>query len=161
VQVHAGEWPNTLHNVQHALTCDAVRRIGHGVCIAQDAGVTAAVRTAGVTVECCPGANVGSRRVASFAAHPVTRLRAAGLSVALGSDNLLLSGDAHVHCSPTHEVLRALSPSHLAMGVDDVRAMCGDAAAAAFGVASSTQWRAAYMAAVDAALLQSQSQPLP
>jgi adenosine deaminase len=78
MQVHAGEWPGTLHNIEYALARIAagcpIRRIGHGLCLASSADMLEKVAAAGITVEVCLSANVGSTRAASFESHPIKQM---------------------------------------------------------------------------------------
>jgi adenosine deaminase len=110
--LHAGEWPHPrftsiLENLELALECGA-RRIGHGVALAhpEAAALRARAAASGTLVEVCMTSNVGSGRVGSFAEHPVRTLLDAGVRCALSSDNLLLSGDAHLVAGATLELAR-------------------------------------------------------
>jgi adenosine deaminase len=112
VTVHAGEWPaerGTVANLRLALACPAVRRLGHALTLPLDAELLAQAAAADVLVECCLTGNVGAGRVAGgFEAHPIRALAAAGVSVSVNCDNLLLSGaaDAAMAASPVHELAR-------------------------------------------------------
>lgn len=110
VTAHAGEWPGSGSNVLAALAAGA-SRIGHGIAIGSDTALMQAVTDAGATVECCPTANVGSGRAASFAAHPIAAMQRAGVRVSVSCDNLLASGNAATGpATPTGEVCRLLLP---------------------------------------------------
>ena len=78
VQVHAGEWPGSLDNVRFVLARypggGPVRRIGHGLEIVKCPGIMKSIVAADITIECCLTANVGSRRAADFATHPIAAM---------------------------------------------------------------------------------------
>ena len=119
--VHAGEWPHPqypsiLENVALALAYGA-RRIGHGVALAHPDARELLQRVAGAsnaagptTVEICMTSNVGSERFAParFETHPVRTLVDHGVSVAISSDNLLLSGREQLVAAPSLELARLI-----------------------------------------------------
>ena len=109
VTVHAGELPSgTVPNLEAALApTSPVARIGHGAALALGDSLLAPsgtsrsseallrrAREKGVVVEVCLTAictkGKGLERISD---HPVRKMVAAGVKVALSSDNLLLSGD--------------------------------------------------------------------
>ena len=140
VTAHAGEWPGTGANVSDAIELGA-RRIGHGCAIGEDPALAATVARAGVTVECCPTANVGSGRVASFATHPALGLLRSGVRVCMSVDNLCASGSpATGPPTPSGELLRLMMPRADAAAeggaggtVDDAILAIDNAARGAFG----------------------------
>jgi len=83
---HAGEWagPESVRE-----TLDALRpaRIGHGVRAAEDPALVARLAEAGTVLEVCPGSNIALGLYPDWAAHPVARLRAAGVKVTLSTDD--------------------------------------------------------------------------
>jgi adenosine deaminase len=85
VTVHAGE-AGGPDSVRAALDQAGARRIGHGVRSAEDADLLARITQERVHLEICPSSNVQTSTVASYAAHPVGRLRAAGASVGISTD---------------------------------------------------------------------------
>lgn len=119
--LHAGEWPGSLENVREAVHW-GVARIGHGLALAEDADLMQRVADEGITVECCPSANVGGGKVgpqhrpalagqsltptpraacqpqvASFAQHPLPTFLEAGINVTVNrcrSHPLHCSGSA-------------------------------------------------------------------
>jgi adenosine deaminase len=70
-------------------------RIGHGVRLADALGVddalVGAVRDAGAHLEVCPTSNVHTGAARSIATHPIVALWRAGLSLAVNTDNRLMS----------------------------------------------------------------------
>lgn len=125
--LHAGEADEA------ARVLDAVRlgatRIGHGVrladAIGRDEALIEAVRASGVHLEVCPTSNVHTGAAPSIAAHPVTALWRAGLSLSIHTDNRLMS---RVSLSDEYAALL----EHTALGLDDLRAMNREAARHAF-----------------------------
>lgn len=67
-------------------------RLGHGLSVAWDAGVTSLVRDRGVTLEMCPTSNWLTKGVASVAEHPAGRLLREGLLVTVNTDDPGLMG---------------------------------------------------------------------
>lgn len=87
------------------LTCDAagplalrdalglgVTRIGHGSGAAENRDVLRELVDRGVTLECCPGADVALGLVSGWAGHPIAVLADAGCRVTLSSDSPALLG---------------------------------------------------------------------
>ncbi|MCC5986722.1 MAG: adenosine deaminase [Pararhodobacter sp.] len=85
---HAGEWAGP-ESVRAALDEWRVARIGHGVRAIEDRALVARLAEAGTVLETCPGSNVALGLYQSFAAHPVARLREAGVRVTLSTDDPL------------------------------------------------------------------------
>jgi adenosine deaminase len=97
--IHAGE-ADAGERVLEAVRLGA-QRIGHGVRLvdligtpAGDAAV-AELRERGVHLEVCPTSNVHTGAAASLAAHPITALWRAGVSVSFHTDNRLMSQITH------------------------------------------------------------------
>lgn len=97
--IHAGEADEGAR-VLEAVRLGA-RRIGHGVRLADllgtpagDAAVADLVEH-GVHLEVCPTSNVHTGAAASIAAHPITALWRAGLSLSFQTDNRLMSQITH------------------------------------------------------------------
>lgn len=82
---HAGEMCGPS-SIRDALSLGHSRRLGHGIRILEDADLVAEVRDRAIPLEVCPSSNVGLGLVASYADHPLPRLRAAGLTVSLNTD---------------------------------------------------------------------------
>jgi len=64
-----------------------VRRIGHGVRAAEDADLMRRLAVEGIVLELCPGSNIALGLYPDWAAHPVARLRTAGVAVTLSTDD--------------------------------------------------------------------------
>jgi adenosine deaminase len=84
--VHAGEAAGP-ESIRDALDNLPVRRIGHGVRVIEDAGLTARIAEEGIVLEVCPTSNIRTAVYPDYAAHPLNRLRAAGCAVTLNSDD--------------------------------------------------------------------------
>ena len=97
--LHAGE-ADAAERVVEAV-CLGARRIGHGVRLVDALGdakrqaLIDEVRERGVHLEVCPTSNVHTGAAASIAAHPITALWRAGVSLSFHTDNRLLSGITH------------------------------------------------------------------
>ena len=85
VTAHAGEFSTA--NIAAALRTPGLTRLGHAVAAAQDPRLLAALAESGVTVECCLSCNVVLGAVPSYEAHPIRRFVAAGIPVALCTDD--------------------------------------------------------------------------
>ena len=83
--IHAGEWAGA-DSVHTALSLP-VTRIAHGVRAIEDASVVSELSARGIVLECCPTSNVVLGVYPSYEAHPLPKLRAAGVRVTLGSDD--------------------------------------------------------------------------
>ena len=95
---HAGELCGAS-SVAEAVRLLGAKRIGHGVRALEDPAVVELLRTNDVTLEVCPTSNLAlgvyDAQWASThpgCAHPVDRLRAAGVKVCLNADDPLLFG---------------------------------------------------------------------
>lgn len=84
--VHAGEMRGP-ESVRDALDALKVRRIGHGVRAAEDADLMRRLAVEGIVLELCPGSNIALGLYPDWAAHPVARLRTAGVAVTLSTDD--------------------------------------------------------------------------
>jgi len=87
---HAGE-ADIGARVLEAAALGATR-IGHGIHIVDDDANMTRARELGLHFEVCPSSNVHTGATASLATHPLPRMRSAGLSVSLSTDNRLMSG---------------------------------------------------------------------
>jgi adenosine deaminase len=83
--VHAGEWAGA-ESVRAGMTLP-VTRIAHGVRAIEDPALVDELAERGLVLECCPTSNVVLGAFPSYAAHPLPRLREAGVKVTLGSDD--------------------------------------------------------------------------
>jgi adenosine deaminase len=83
--IHAGEWAGA-DSVRAALSLP-ITRIAHGVRAIEDPSLVSELAARGIVLECCPTSNVVLGLYPSYEAHPLPRLRDAGVRVTLGSDD--------------------------------------------------------------------------
>ena len=83
---HAGETTGA-DTVWDALRLLGAERIGHGTSSVDDAELLAYLAEHRIPLEVCPTSNVATRAVASIEAHPVGRMREAGVIVTVNSDD--------------------------------------------------------------------------
>ena len=83
---HAGETtgPQTIRD---AVTHLGAERIGHGIAAAEDPALMDELARRGIALEVCPTSNLRTRAVASYDEHPLPTLVAAGIDVAIASDD--------------------------------------------------------------------------
>jgi aminodeoxyfutalosine deaminase len=83
---HAGETtgPETVWAAVHELHAE---RIGHGTSAAQDPRLMDFLAEHSIPVEVCPTSNIRTRAVSTIERHPLPQLVAAGVPVALGTDD--------------------------------------------------------------------------
>jgi adenosine deaminase len=93
VTVHAGE-TGDAGNIRAAVEQLGADRIGHGVAAAQDEATMELLAEREVAVEVCLSSNLHTGAVDSLEEHPLCRLAAAGVPVAIATDNRLLSNTA-------------------------------------------------------------------
>jgi adenosine deaminase len=96
LSLHAGE-ADGAERVVEALRLGAAR-VGHGIRLAdvlrdpQRRPLVDEVVASGIHLEVCPTSNVHTGAAVSIAAHPITALWRAGVSVGVNTDNRLMSG---------------------------------------------------------------------
>lgn len=83
---HAGEWGGAA-SVRETIRDLGVSRIGHGVGAATDPALVEDLAERGIHLEVCPGSNVALGIFPGFAAHPLAKLRDAGVSVSISTDD--------------------------------------------------------------------------
>ncbi len=83
---HAGEHAGP-ESIRQALALPGVTRISHGVRAVEDPALVTELAERGVVLEVCPTSNVVLGVFPDYAAHPLARLRDAGVAVTLGSDD--------------------------------------------------------------------------
>ncbi len=88
---HAGE-SSGADGVREAIEMLGAERIDHGVRSIEDPSVVAELVERGVPLDICPTSNVVLGVVPSLSAHPVERLRRAGVRVSLNTDDPVLYG---------------------------------------------------------------------
>jgi aminodeoxyfutalosine deaminase len=87
---HAGEAAGA-DSIREILGFDPAR-IRHGVRAVEDAGVLAEIADRGLVLDVCPTSNLRTRVVASLPAHPLPRLRAAGVPCTINTDDPAMFG---------------------------------------------------------------------
>lgn len=83
---HAGEFGGP-DSVRDAIRLLGVERIGHGVRAIEDQELIRELVDRGTVLEVCPGSNVVLGLFPDFAAHPIARLREAGVAVTVSTDD--------------------------------------------------------------------------
>ncbi|MGR3813752.1 MAG: adenosine deaminase [Cognatishimia activa] len=83
---HAGEFGGP-DSVWEAIRDLNVERIGHGVRAIEDPKLVQEIVARDITLEVCPGSNVVLGLYKDFAAHPIQKLRAAGVKVTVSTDD--------------------------------------------------------------------------
>ncbi len=83
---HAGEFGGA-DSVRDAVRDLKVERVGHGVRAIEDADLVHELKDRGTVLEVCPGSNVVLGLYPDFAAHPIARLRDAGVKVTVSTDD--------------------------------------------------------------------------
>lgn len=83
---HAGEWggPDSVNDALDAL---GIERIGHGVRAIEDHATVERLAREGIVLEVCPGSNVALGLYRNWPAHPIARLRDAGVKVTVSTDD--------------------------------------------------------------------------
>ena len=102
VTIHAGEWGPAIH-VKEAIEEFEAERIGHGVRVMEDAGITALACERQTACEVCITSNYQSGVVESLEKHPVVKMQQAGLNVTINTDDpsisrITLSHEYHAAC---------------------------------------------------------------
>lgn len=83
---HAGEFGGP-ESVWDALRDLNVERIGHGVRAIEDPALVRELAARQITLEVCPGSNVRLGLYPDLSAHPIARLREAGVPVTVSTDD--------------------------------------------------------------------------
>jgi adenosine deaminase len=84
--IHAGEVCGAF-SVSDALDIVRPARIGHGVRSIEDKALVERLAAEGIVLEVCPGSNIALDVYLDFNAHPLRRLRDAGVRVTINSDD--------------------------------------------------------------------------
>jgi adenosine deaminase len=84
--VHAGESSGS-EGVRDAIDLLGADRIDHGVRAIEDEGVVALLADRGIPLGICPTSNLVLKVYSSIAAHPIDRLRKAGVRVSVNTDD--------------------------------------------------------------------------
>ncbi len=83
---HAGEWRGPA-SVREAITALHAERIGHGVRAIEDPALIAEIVARGIVLEVCPGSNLALGLYPALEAHPVAKLREAGVKLTISTDD--------------------------------------------------------------------------
>ncbi|WP_371154374.1 adenosine deaminase [Jannaschia sp. 2305UL9-9] len=83
---HAGEFGGP-QSVRDALDDLHVSRIGHGVRAQEDPALIRRLAEEGIVLEVCPGSNVVLGVYANIDAHPIDKLKSAGVPVTVSTDD--------------------------------------------------------------------------
>ncbi|MEM8581167.1 MAG: adenosine deaminase [Pseudomonadota bacterium] len=83
---HAGEWGGPS-SVLEAIEDLGVERVGHGVRAIEDPVLVEMLAERGVVLEVCPGSNIALGLYSELSAHPIDRLRRAGVKVTVSTDD--------------------------------------------------------------------------
>jgi len=83
---HAGEWGGA-QMVAETIRDLRVERIGHGIGAIDDPALIALIAEKGTVLEVCPGSNVVLKAVDGWSAHPIAKLRDAGVKVTVSTDD--------------------------------------------------------------------------
>ncbi|MYM57444.1 adenosine deaminase [Thalassovita mangrovi] len=83
---HAGEFGGP-ESVRQAIEDLKVERIGHGVRAIEDPALVDILAEREIVLEVCPGSNVVLGLYPRFAAHPIAKLREAGVKVTVSTDD--------------------------------------------------------------------------
>ncbi|MEM9756617.1 MAG: adenosine deaminase [Pseudomonadota bacterium] len=86
ITAHAGEWGGAT-SVRETLDTLKPARIGHGVQAIDDPALVDILIDRGTVLECCPGSNTFLGVYPTLAAHPIEKLRAAGVKVTVSTDD--------------------------------------------------------------------------
>ena len=83
---HAGEWGGP-DMVADTISDLKPSRIGHGINAIKDPQLVEEIADKGIVLEVCPGSNVFLNAVPSWEAHPIAKLREAGVKVTVSTDD--------------------------------------------------------------------------
>ncbi|MGO4351585.1 adenosine deaminase [Rhizobium sp. RAF36] len=84
--IHAGEVCGAF-SVEDALNHVRPSRIGHGVRAIENPDLVKRLADQGTVLEVCPGSNIALKVFPDFAAHPLRKLKEAGVRVTISSDD--------------------------------------------------------------------------
>jgi adenosine deaminase len=83
---HAGEFAGP-DSIRQAMDDLRVTRIGHGVRAIEDPALVKRLAEAGTVLEVCPGSNIALGLYPDLRAHPIAKLRDAGVKVTVSTDD--------------------------------------------------------------------------
>jgi len=128
VSIHAGELtsmgPQAQASIREAVEECGADRIGHGLAAAGDDMLLATLAARDVFVELCPGSNILTGGIASFAEFPLAAFLDAGVPCALNTDDRTMFGlTLNNEYRQAHEVLGLNNEAETAMQVAAARAV--------------------------------------
>lgn len=121
---HAGEWGGASM-VAETIRDLGVERIGHGIGAIDDRNLLQEIAEKDIVLEVCPGSNVVLKAVTGWGAHPIAKLRDAGVHVTVSTDD-----PPFFHTTMTDEY--AMLARTFGWDADDFKALNETALAAAF-----------------------------
>jgi adenosine deaminase len=121
---HAGEWGGPAM-VAETIRDLGVSRIGHGIGAVDDPALLAEIIEKDIVLEVCPGSNVVLKAVGGWDAHPIAKLRDAGVKVTVSTDDPPFF---HTTMTAEYDMLNRT----FGWGEDDFRALNETALAAAY-----------------------------
>ena len=121
---HAGEWGGPAM-VAETIRDLGVTRIGHGIGAINDRHLLDEIIEKNIVLEVCPGSNVVLKAVKGWDAHPIAKLRDAGVKVTVSTDDPPFF---HTTMTAEYEMLNRT----FGWEMDDFRALNETALAAAF-----------------------------
>lgn len=121
---HAGEWGGASM-VAETIRDLGVERIGHGIGAIDDRNLLQEIAEKDIVLEVCPGSNVVLKAVADWGAHPIAKLRDAGVRVTVSTDD-----PPFFHTTMTDEY--AMLARTFGWDANDFKALNETALAAAF-----------------------------
>ena len=124
ITIHAGEW-NGASSVWDAVGSLGADRIGHGVRVLEDVGITNILVEREITLEVCPTSNVYSGVIPSLAEHPLPQLMEAGIKTTINTDDPLIC-DINL----TDELTRVMQ--HMNLSIHDIQDSILQSAKSAF-----------------------------
>jgi adenosine deaminase len=139
---HAGESPGS-DRVREAIDL-GVRRIGHGVTVAQDPELIDLVRMHDITLDLCPTSNVQAGIVPELTSHPLGALHRAGVSVTISTDDRTVSNTTLTEEMARTAVALGLTRQDLAVIALNAfrRGFAPAMALASLRAAAASAWRA-------------------
>jgi adenosine deaminase len=90
ITIHAGEWAGA-ESVRNAILHLDAERIGHGIRVIEDPGVTALAREKAIPFEICLTSNVQSGVVPQASAHPLPQMLSLGINATINTDDPSIS----------------------------------------------------------------------
>jgi len=90
-KAHVGEFSNAM-SVKKFVECFSLDEVQHGIGAASDDSVLQFLKDKKIRCNVCPASNVGLGAVKSLKEHPIAKMMRAGVTVSLGTDDLMFFG---------------------------------------------------------------------